>query len=229
MVVSSGTFLVRRHRPLRSADCLLQPSSIARAPLHFVSLDRRFLMFPTLPLTLHSSACPRVCTFGCNALVSFDVRVAPESTCNVFDSTDSTSPTLTHSTSSVKSLGFSGRRVSSPSSPVLSALSRVPRHDACLTPSRLYGYVWTARVTAHHVPGSLDDGATRFIIMASGWSRDALWATFRTRRGWWVRCGCVMRLGRVGGGEEHTLRAQFEHDRGRDGGCTRCAFVMHRC
>jgi len=207
MVVSSGTFLVRRHRPLRSADCLLQPSSIARAPLHFVSLDRRFLMFPTLPLTLHSSACPRVCTFGCNALVSFDVRVAPESTCNVFDSTDSTSPTLTHSTSSVKSLGFSGRRVSSPSSPVLSALSRVPRHDACLTPSRLYG----------------------FIIMASGWSRDALWATFRTRRGWWVRCGCVMRLGRVGGGEEHTLRAQFEHDRGRDGGCTRCAFVMHRC
>jgi hypothetical protein len=189
-------------------------------------------MFPTLPLTLHSSACPRLLCLHFRVQRSRFVRrpVAPGLTCNVFDSTDSTSPTLAHSTSSIKSLGFSGRRVSSPSSLILSALSRVPRHDACLTPSRLYGYVWTARVTAHHVPGSLDDGAAKFFTMASGWSRDALWATFRTRRGWWVHCGCVMRLGRVGGEDsEHTLRAQFEHDRGRDGGCTRCAFVMHWC
>jgi hypothetical protein len=93
---------------------------------------------------------------------------------------------------------------------------------------RLNGCVWTAFVTACRVPGSLNDGIARFFITGSGWSRDALQARFE-RDGWSVHCGCAMRLGRMGDGEEHALRAQFEHDRDRDGGCARCTFVMHGC
>jgi hypothetical protein len=107
---------------------------------------------------------------------------------------------------SVESLGYSGRRVSSPSSPVLSALSRVPRHGAYhpVAPSgdsigasgqRTSLPVASQGLLMMVLPGSslrrLGSRAMRFgsRVERSGGS------------GYAVTCWCAVRLGRVGGGE----------------------------